>query len=179
MRRSGFTLIELIFVIVILGILAAVALPRFANVSDDASISSEQSNAATVRTAIQAVRGQYLLNGNVAAGTVTVDGVAITVNGRGYPVDLETANPTAFATSDTDSVAQFGSVLSEPMPDWVKVYQIVADLGNGDANLTFYRGPASQNVAPPADINTSAIWRYRSDTGQFTLMDANGTAINW
>ncbi len=52
--RRGFTLIEILIVVVILGILAAVVVPQFTNAADDA-------NDAAVRTQLQTLRGQIEL----------------------------------------------------------------------------------------------------------------------
>jgi type II secretory pathway pseudopilin PulG len=63
--------IELIFVIVILGILAAVAMPRFASVQEDALIASEKAGIANVRSGIQAINGKFTANNNKDSVFVT------------------------------------------------------------------------------------------------------------
>lgn len=52
-KEFGFTLIELIMVIVILGILAAVAIPKFFNISGDAKTAAEKGVVGGVRAGIQ------------------------------------------------------------------------------------------------------------------------------
>lgn len=64
MKRSGFTMIELIFVIVILGILAAVAIPRLAATRDDAKISKV---ATDISTLVSDVSAYYTGSGSMAA----------------------------------------------------------------------------------------------------------------
>ena len=68
MKRAGFTMIELIFVIVILGILAAVAIPKLAATRDDAKISAA---ATTVNTLIQDVTTYYTAKGDVNSSLIT------------------------------------------------------------------------------------------------------------
>jgi len=65
-RARGFTLIELIVVIVILGILAAVALPKFVNLGSDARTASIQALAGSVKTGIGMVKSVTSIRG---AGT--------------------------------------------------------------------------------------------------------------
>lgn len=61
--KNAFTMIELVFVIVVLGILAAVAVPRFSATRDDASISKARADISSIRSAIVSERQTRLITG--------------------------------------------------------------------------------------------------------------------
>ena len=67
--KKAFTMIELIFVIVVIGILASVALPRLAANRDDAELTKAKAQVASIRAGIQTARSANLLKGgNMANG---------------------------------------------------------------------------------------------------------------
>ena len=59
MKGSGFTLVEILIVVVILGILAAIVIPQFTDAASDARNSSVQSDLQTVRGAIELYKVQH------------------------------------------------------------------------------------------------------------------------
>lgn len=63
MNRSAFTILELVFVIVVLGILAAVALPRLGSTVEQAHIAKAQGDVAAIRSGIASERQKSLVQG--------------------------------------------------------------------------------------------------------------------
>ena len=63
-KHKAFTMIELVFVIVVMGILAAIAIPKLAATRDDAVMAKAKTTVASVRSALATLRQKRILRGN-------------------------------------------------------------------------------------------------------------------
>ncbi len=79
MNKKGFTLIELVIVIVILGILAAVAVPKFVGLTKDAKVSAVKGFAGSLRAAANIVHAKWLVEDN-NSGSVDLEGTTVCVD---------------------------------------------------------------------------------------------------
>ena len=103
--KKAFTLIELIFVIVIIGLLASFAIPKFKNLTTHAKSSSIKSVVTTVQSSIDNIHGKWIINDNYVwdpDGDGTSD-----LNTEGYPTSLD---------SGKGETSLFKYVLKIPVP---------------------------------------------------------------
>lgn len=78
-RTGGFTLIELVIVIVILGILAAAALPRFSDLSTDARVAALNGLMGSIRSASMIAKATQTAKGFASNVQVELEGVGVTM----------------------------------------------------------------------------------------------------
>jgi MSHA pilin protein MshB len=155
-KNQGFTLIELVTVIVILGILAIFALPRFTNVTDQAHDASIEAVKGALASGIAIVHAQWVANGQPIADPQRDNVIGF---GRG-DVDVSSNGwPTATSGSNNPSMDAIRC-----MEIWYGVLQSgapVVDTGGsvdfrvsapgGDCIYTYVRDSSGSNIIYDAD----------------------------
>ena len=89
-KQAGFTLIELIIVIVILGILAVTASPKFLDIQGDAQTSTVEGVAGSLKGAVNIVYSKALIQGEANSANQALTGVTDVTVDYGYPAAEET-----------------------------------------------------------------------------------------
>jgi len=152
MNKSAFTMVELIFVIVIIGVLASVAVPKLSGLTDGAKKSAEIATISAVATALESANGEWSINeGNFTWGNHQASSL---LNSKGYPNDL----------SKNGEV--FGAILKGKNSKFDNHGGLRTSTTNGvNYAITIFTGPASDpsngvRKVIPNKPNKNDFWIY-------------------
>jgi general secretion pathway protein G len=151
--RKGFTLVEILIVVIILGILAAIVIPQFTSASEDARKNSLVSQVQTIRSQIELFKLQHTDNSNVFEGTTAADQ-------WDFLLDVSNTDGDAWATGDGD---KFGPYL-----------QTTPVNGLNNNSLVFAGTGFDETTSTVVDSALTAGFAYNTDTGKFFALDKEG-----
>jgi prepilin-type N-terminal cleavage/methylation domain-containing protein len=175
MHQGGFTLIELVIVIIVLGVLSATALPKFLNLSDDAEIAVVEGTADALQSAVNLAHSKWILIGS-PTDILSNDDVQLYGSGAEGTIDFNAAGWPAQNYPYIDSSA----IKTDAKDDCVSLWNTILNTGSDKIDETATSEPfVVENItsAIPDDLgiclykwsdNQALYIRYDTNTGRVT-----------
>ncbi len=153
-RQAGFTLIELVVVITILGLLTAIALPRFAALQTEARIAKMNGALASIKAAAVLAHSIQLTQSLGANSPVTMEGKTGNIAmANGYPTtDLDSIGRAAGLADDATPAVKIPGY--EPIRTSATVFTVTPDAGHPDCSVT-YTAPDGTTTFSPTYSNAN------------------------
>ncbi|MFY8327084.1 prepilin-type N-terminal cleavage/methylation domain-containing protein [Pseudoalteromonas sp. ZZD1] len=151
-KQAGFTLVELIIVIVILGILAVVAAPRFLNLQGDANASTLEGLEGSIRSGMNIVNGKSIIASDHKKDTaaVVVDNGGNVATVYGYP-EASLAAFEAFLDVDFEA-DDSGDFNLDDSGDGVVIIYPNSYVSSDDCRIEYTQAKDSNDGTPPVKV---------------------------
>ncbi len=137
MKRSGFTMIELVVVIVVLGILSSIAISKMAVTRDDALLVKGKSQVSAIRSAITLQRSMKMMSGK-GANPKHLDTLSDAEHLTGNLFDYDT-NSSTLAANNVNKLLDYPVVAKNENGGWIKTSadKYTFKIVNVDVNFTY------------------------------------------
>ena len=167
--QSGFTLIEMLVVVIILGILAMIIVPQITGTTDDARLNTLETNLGALRSAVEVYAAQH---GNTYPGAVKTDGTGTATAAGDLPtafIDQLTLYSDATGKTSKDlnrSLYPYGPYLKTGMP--TNPYN---DLATVTCDIT------TLDITSKDSTGASTGWKFYVKTGVIMAADGNHDSL--